>query len=64
MRVWRAALLTQQSALPPGTIANCDKAGIDVVTGQGIIRILELQTPGKRVMTAQDFLNGHSRFAA
>jgi methionyl-tRNA formyltransferase len=30
-----------------------------VATGDGVLRILELQPEGKRVMTAREFLAGH-----
>lgn len=43
----------------PGTVLKADKDGIDVVTGKGILRILELQLEGARRMAAGDFINGH-----
>jgi methionyl-tRNA formyltransferase len=61
MRIWRACPFDR--ALPeevqPGAVLDADKAGIDVATGDGVLRILELQMPGKRAMTAADFLNAH-----
>jgi methionyl-tRNA formyltransferase len=33
--------------------------GIDVRTGRGILRLVELQMPGRRRMNAGDFARGH-----
>jgi len=44
----------------PGRVLCEGKDGIDVATGDGLLRITQLQPPGKRPMPAADFLNAHS----
>ena len=44
----------------PGEILEISKEGITVATGDGLIRILRLQYPGKKPMAVRDFLNGNS----
>jgi methionyl-tRNA formyltransferase len=62
MRLWQSRPL--QEAVPdssePGQVLAGGKSGIDVATGEGVLRILNLQMPGKRAMSAADFLNAHS----
>jgi len=63
LRIWKAFALEDSSAgLQPGRIARCSKEGIDIVTGKNILRITQLQLPGKNKVTANDFLNGHPDF--
>lgn len=51
------------SGQTPGTVLGADKRGINVVCGDGqILRILELQAPGKKRMRAVDYLRGHQLF--
>ena len=59
MRIWEAELVQDGPHAAPGTVVASGKVGIDVATGQGLLRILRLQMPGKRAMTAQEFLNAH-----
>lgn len=53
----------QTSDKAPGTWLRADKKGINVVCGDGrVLRILELQAPGKKRMRAVDYLRGHALF--
>ncbi|MCU7917626.1 MAG: methionyl-tRNA formyltransferase [Candidatus Thiodiazotropha sp. (ex Epidulcina cf. delphinae)] len=60
IRLWRCQPLAADIAAEPGRVLRTGKAGIDVATGQGLLRILELQMPGKRAIPAGDFVNAHS----
>lgn len=44
----------------PGTILGADDQGIDVSTGSGVIRVKQLQIPGKRALPAADVLRGNA----
>jgi methionyl-tRNA formyltransferase len=43
----------------PGTVIAATKEGIDVAAGEGAVRLLVVQTPGKKPMPAADFVRGH-----
>ena len=60
MRIWEAGVVEGASDAPPGTVVTATKEGIDVVTGSDLLRIRQLQLPGKRAMAAADFLNAHA----
>ncbi|OQX15948.1 MAG: methionyl-tRNA formyltransferase [Thiothrix lacustris] len=45
---------------PPGTVIAASKSGIDIATGEGVVRILSLQLPGGKRLNAEQFLNGRS----
>ena len=61
MRIWEAEIKTSSKKLTPGTILN-NKSSLDIVTGDNVLAITKLQMPGKRIMTAKDFLNGNPEF--
>lgn len=59
MRIWSATALDNNSDKKPGTVLSCNKDGVDVATGQGVLRIEKLQMPGGRAMSASEFVNAH-----
>ncbi len=44
----------------PGTVLSADKNGLTVKTGSGAVLFKQLQWPGKRRMSVNDFLKGNS----
>jgi methionyl-tRNA formyltransferase len=57
--VWRSALTEADGAGAPGEILAVGPNGMVVATGAGIVRLTELQTEGKRMVPAREFLAGH-----
>ena len=60
LRIWQAEAISGGVGLAPGKVVEATPAGIDVVTGDGLLRIHQLQLPGKRAMSVADFLNANA----
>ena len=63
LRIWDADSVDLHFAgagrdVPPGTVMAATGEGIDVACGTGVLRILRLQLPGRKPLTAQEFLQG------
>jgi len=60
VKVYATQMTGVSTAKEPGTILTANKNGIDIACGDGkVLRILELQAPGSRRMTAAAYLSGH-----
>lgn len=57
IKVWQAEVIDQDHGQTAGTLLKADKQGIDIATGKGVLRLLALQPPGKKAMSAADLLN-------
>ena len=58
LRVWNSSLIDRSLSAEPGTI-DCNEHALDVATGDGVIRLLEVQLPGGKRIAGKDFLNAH-----
>ncbi|WP_019894904.1 methionyl-tRNA formyltransferase [Hydrogenovibrio halophilus] len=59
LRLWQALALSEgderSGSDRPGTVLAVTPEGVDVATGHGILRLLQVQPPGKKAMPAYDF---------
>lgn len=59
LRVWKSMVLENRSTELAGTVIGSGRDGIDVATGAGVLRLVEVQPAGKKLMSAADFANAH-----
>ncbi len=60
-KIFAAEYTTAHTDKAPGSVIAADKRGIEIACGGGeTLVITELQAPGKKRMSAADFLRGHS----
>lgn len=57
-RIWKARV--QPDAGEPGVVLRADPLGVLVGAATGSVLITELQAPGKRRLTAREYLAGHA----
>jgi len=56
LRCWQAELV-QGPGGPPGTVLEAGKDGVVVACGEGAVRLLEVQRPGRRRIRAAEWAN-------
>lgn len=62
LRIWAAQALDTPTDAPVGSIVQVARSGIDIATGQGILRLLTVQRAGGKAISVADFLNAHPDF--
>ena len=58
LKIWRAEVIQQETGEAPGTVVEVDKQSFTVQTGNGCLRLLEVQLEGKKRMDVGSFLRG------
>lgn len=58
LKIWKAVPVQINSKAAPGEIVAVEKDSVTVATGEGGLKLLELQLEGKKRMSARDFLLG------
>ncbi|HET9448525.1 MAG TPA: methionyl-tRNA formyltransferase [Steroidobacteraceae bacterium] len=59
LRVWQALPIDSPATAAPGKVLGTSAAGIDVGTGNGVLRLTRVQSAGRKAMSAADFLKAH-----
>jgi len=57
VRIWSAEAIDARTHQPPGTIVATGRDAIDVATGKGLLRIVEVQREGGRRISVRDWQN-------
>lgn len=58
VKVWRAQALPADTTAEPGSVLRADASGIDIATGSGVLRLLELQKAGGKRQPVDVFVRG------
>lgn len=58
VKVWRAQVASMTADAAPGSVIRADAQGIDIATGAGVLRLLELQKAGGKRQPVDVFVRG------
>ena len=64
VKVWGARVLDAISEQAPGQVLAVSAQGIDIATGAGVLRLLELQRPGGKRQSVATFVQSYSSSSA
>ena len=63
LRIWDAKAISEPiGSVEIGSVIKAQRDGIDVVTGDGILRLLTVQRAGGKAISVGDFLNAHPKW--
>ena len=60
LKFWKAEALDQTAEAPAGTVVEAKNDHIDIACGKGILRVTEIQAPGKKRTAVKEYLKGNS----
>jgi methionyl-tRNA formyltransferase len=59
LKIWRAEVRSGRVGAAPGEVLHADESGIEVACGVGSLALLTLQLPGRKRVSAGDFVHAH-----
>lgn len=60
IKIWRAEVRDGHQGARPGAVLNAGPSGIEIACGSGSLALHTLQLPGRKRISAADFLHAHS----
>ena len=57
LRIWQAQALSEKNTAQPGKLLAISHDGLDVATGEGLLRLITIQEAGGKPIAVNDFLN-------
>ncbi|OGT44902.1 MAG: methionyl-tRNA formyltransferase [Gammaproteobacteria bacterium RIFCSPHIGHO2_12_FULL_38_11] len=60
LKIWEAKVISEKVTAKPGEFIQISKERFCIATGDGVLEVLSVQLPGKKRMSAKDFLHGHA----
>lgn len=60
LKIWDADVISENTGEEPGTVTDVTKSAVFVQTGDGILKLNEIQMEGKKRMSCDAFLRGYS----
>ncbi|TAK72018.1 MAG: methionyl-tRNA formyltransferase [Gammaproteobacteria bacterium] len=57
LRIWRGKVMPVDHQAEPRTILHASREGVDIATGEGVLRLLQVQLPGGKILPIADFYN-------
>ncbi|MDP1697722.1 MAG: methionyl-tRNA formyltransferase [Xanthomonadaceae bacterium] len=57
VRIHAAVALSESSPATPGSVVRAGRDGIDIASGEGVLRLLMVQRDGGKALAAHDYLN-------
>jgi methionyl-tRNA formyltransferase len=63
LRIFEAIAMDAPTDRPAGSVLASGDGHLDIATSEGVLRLLRVQAPGRRPLSAAEFLRGHPEIA-
>lgn len=60
VKLWKAEAKDEKASAADGTVINVEDGGICIAAGGGVLKVTEIQMPGRKRVSVKEFLKGNS----